>query len=380
MRHRDPVGETPRALGTTFRDMGPRWSHDGRRIAFLRVFDSGHVQVCVAPPTLDRVCALTMPEIVNPDAPPYTGRATAFSPDGVAWSADDTRIAFARGLWVEEPGAEPMPGASIWAVRLADGQVSALASPARVVDDSHYVLRYPAWSADGRTLAAVAQGKHDRTRVGFATVDGFEGATFGERFDSFALSDWPAWAPAGRRAAIAQGVLRGPHASRVATIRVLEPGSPVARRLCTVTADAYRRMCPADVSRHAGVTIQPYVAALAWDFGGASVLFSVTPDAMDLSRYSVWRVGTDRPDEPRRLTADGAAGYHAPRSLERGALGVLRYSGGSFQAVQIGPGGDDTVVASLRDDDFDWRPSGGAVAVAGDAQTDAARPGIRILP
>ncbi|MBM3495592.1 MAG: hypothetical protein FJX72_14910, partial [Armatimonadetes bacterium] len=335
VRGRVAPTEAARRLRGPFRDVAPCWSHDGSRIAFLRVWASGHVQLCVSPADLSRVCALTRPEVVNPDIPPCTGRAGGFGPDAVAWRPDDGAIAFGRGSWFLDADGRRMPGSGIWAFDLASGRTRPIAVHPHLYTDRLYTYRSPAWRSDGRQLVVVGHGALDRTRIALAQP----GGTVAERADAYDASDWPAWEIGGMRLAFAQGIQRELHSARVATIRVAEPGGKRAERILAVTPDVYRRLCPEDVERHPDTPIQPYVTGLRWAPGGKRILFSMTPHATDSSRFSLWSVATYGRADPVRVSPDAPSGYHAPHPFPSGLVGALRRKAGHIEAVLLTPDG-----------------------------------------
>src|SRR5437870_13551441 len=86
-----PPGEAART--GPYQDICPRWSHDGKWIAFLRSTPNRMLQLCVASADLKTVRKLLPPEVASPDRPFRSGRATYVTPETITWSPDDRFIA-----------------------------------------------------------------------------------------------------------------------------------------------------------------------------------------------------------------------------------------------------------------------------------------------
>src|SRR5687768_8317265 len=71
-----------------FKDVSPRWSPDGKRIAFLRVFGDRLTQLWVADSDLENPRAVSPVDSVRWARPPITGRVAPVAPDAPSWSPD----------------------------------------------------------------------------------------------------------------------------------------------------------------------------------------------------------------------------------------------------------------------------------------------------
>ena len=384
LRAPDPASHVVRAVSRTFRDVGPRWSHDGTRIAFLRLYDSGHVSLYAAPSDLSRVCMLTRPEVLNPDQPPSTGRSSFFAPDAPAWSPDDALLSFSRGARFTTATGDTLPGSAVWLFDLWAGRVQPLVIQPERCRRNGLTYRSASWSADGRLVAVVAQGPMDHASIIVTVRGSSRREVMLDQADASRDIDWPAWAPSGRRLAYAEGVMRGPHSARVAVLRVAEPGGSLARRLLTITPDAYARMCPEDVARHHRKAIQPYISGITWSRDGSEVMFSVTPDANDRSRYSIWRVRAGQAGQPRRLSPADGWGYMAPSCLAGDRVGAVRYRDGQCEAALLSLPHDDRPSPArrlfpLETDDLDFRADGNAIVISGGLSGDGGQTTLRVI-
>jgi hypothetical protein len=377
------ASQTPPVAGP-FRDIGPRWSHDGTKIAFLRQWTPGHLQLCVASADLAQLTVLTQPELVNPDIPVVTRRIGFCAPETPEWSPDDAQLTFPRAQQQSAFDEAILPGTDVWSYDLRTGRRRPLALHRIGDGESLQTYRSASWSADGSTVAFVGHGRIDRTRVALAVRTSRRLGDVRELGAATDRSDWPVWAPTGRRLAYAQGVLRGPYAARVAILRVIEPGGRAAFRAVTVTQERYARMCPDDWARHTRRAVQPYITGVRWEAHGRRLFFALTPDALDPERSSIWSVEAMPGATAVRVSPPGDYGYLAPVPLTDGSIGAARIRGSQVEAVLLvpvptGPCRVRTTVP-LPCDDWDWRPDGDAIAVAGPAMTDARRVGLRLLP
>jgi Tol biopolymer transport system component len=172
----DPDGTNTRRLTKPIEALppvGPRWSPDGRRIAFVGECGGGlEFHLC----------------IMNSDGTGITSVATqvAFVPP--AWSPDGTRLAFTRPAIADGQAVEgPV---SIWIIG-ADGT-----GEVTLVEDAER----PAWSPDGERIAFVS-GREGTTKIYLVNVDG-NGL---QRISDGPFDGSPAWSPDGNHIALTSG-------------------------------------------------------------------------------------------------------------------------------------------------------------------------------
>ncbi|WP_433237057.1 S9 family peptidase [Streptosporangium sp. CA-135522] len=148
-------GAEPRRLTGGPRDSSPRWSPDGRSLAFLRPVD-GKPQIHLLP--LD-------------GGEPRVLTAASLGAGAAVWSPDGTRIAYGA------PHGDPDPHAPVVADRLgykADGTgllrgltvhlsvVDVATGQTRQITSGDFHAGEPSWSPDGRRLAFAASMEPDR--------------------------------------------------------------------------------------------------------------------------------------------------------------------------------------------------------------------------
>ena len=117
------------------RDLCPRWSNDGRQIAFLRTASGRKYQLFTAHADLSEAVARLEPVLINPDRPFVSSRANYFAPQEIAWSPDNLRIAMPRVEWFHFDDGERIPGSGLYAIDLSAGKAEPLAAHPREYED-----------------------------------------------------------------------------------------------------------------------------------------------------------------------------------------------------------------------------------------------------
>jgi hypothetical protein len=348
------------------RDVGPRFSHDGKRIAFLRV-ESGRVTLNVAERELSVVRAVADAGQANPDVDLRTGAGLWTGREGPYWLPYDDGIAYPRCRWVKLPDGHRLPGTEIWKYDLSSGQSAPLIELMQARDEPDsplaYYVRTPSFRQDGQYFTAVAEAAYGRRWLVLRPLIAIGLATAQRLPDQYRDSDWPMWSPDGRLA-YAQGILRDMTADRVAVLRIMEPGGTYSCRRLTVTAASYRELCPRDVDQHPESPVDVHLTHIAWSRDSSKLLFCLTPDALDRQRYSVWSLPASGTEPPKRLSPDDGAGYTAPMAFADGTVGMIRVLGRAMQAIVLTSDGVTTHAINVPSDDLDWSPDGTEFVVA----------------
>lgn len=341
-------------------DCCPRWSPDGKHIAFLRVYEGGLFDICLTDAHLREVRTIAAHRQALHALWPRSRRSAFFGLQDIAWHPDGSRIAFSERLQQERPENETRLWLGLRFVRVSDGQVMPLVEPDAEEEEAPGQFRSPRWSPRGKRLAFVAEGRGGVCRIGMKAMADGPPEAHALRFDAFVDSDLPVWSPTGERLAFRQGILRALTSTPVETIRVLEPGGKEARVLWRTDPSEYRRAARIGDER---VSLQPRVLDLAWSPDGAHIAFSVAADAADIRTSTLWAVRTEESGSADRISPRDSAGYSAPAWQDPATVLAARW-GDALEAVQISLATRSVRrLCRLPSDDLDWSPYRRRVAV-----------------
>jgi Tol biopolymer transport system component len=363
-RERPGQAELPPGVTATpgvFREVCPRWSPDGSRIAFFRLTTDRHYQLHVATPDLKSKEPHLEPLLINPDRPLRCGRAFHMAPDDIAWSPDGKRIAFPRVEWFTFEDGERLPGTGLWVYDAAKRKATTLAIHPDDYELGFYFYRTPRWSPDGKRLAFIGESPEGGTSLMMRELSQASPVIERGRTDEYEDTDWPVWSPDGRRLAFRQGILRDTTTDAVETLRFLSPGGTEAGALVSIPPRDYDRW---ELKDDPFAIVQPRICSISWSPDGKRIAFLLTPSARDRSRHAIYVMGWK--GEARRVSPKDGRGYLCPFWLEGSQIGALRPTESGFEVVVLTYGGNAAlrVVAELPTDDFDWSPDRTSIVCA----------------
>ena len=348
------------AAAPPFLDCNPKWSHDGKRIAFLRATPDRKLQLFIVDGALKKARAQIQPEIVNPDRPYAPELRRYVSPDTISWSPDDRLIAYERSEWFDFDAKDRLPGTGLWALDVATRKSRPLAVHTRRYSGTLYYFRFPQWAPDGRRVAFVGEGVNGQRAIFTRNLD-FRDTQPRPRFDKFQDSDWPVWKPAqkekrketaretGNNAptlAYRQGIRRAPTTLTTDTLRFLQIGAATGAG----STEILRAALPASKRE------EPRIGHLAWSPDGTEIAFSQTPDAQDFTRCGVIVVGRD--GVARRVSPNDGRGYFAPVWIDGQTIGALATTKSAVCAVVVLnlKTGAARWIGEIAGADCDWSP------------------------
>ena len=335
----------PAAGSPAFVDCNPKWSSDGTRIAFLRATPDRKLQLFVIDGDLKKATPLIQPEIVNPDRPYASSLRRYASPDTLAWSPDDRWIAYERGESFAFGPDDTLPGTGLWMLDMTARKSVPLATHTRRYTGNLYYYRYPQWAPDGGRVAFVGEGLNGQRAILTRNFD-FSDPQARPRFDKFEDSDWPAWNPQDAdapRLAYRQGIRRAPTTPTTDTLRVMQIGADGKN------SKEWWRSEPT-------LTATPRIGHLAWSPDGKRIACSVTPDALDFTRYRV--AVLDGNHCAKFVSPDDGRGYFAPVWIDAQTIGALATAeNADFAVVALNlKTGTSRRMGTISTADCDWSP------------------------
>lgn len=297
-----------------FRDINPRWSHDGKSIAFLREAPDRTHQLCLTTPTLQQIERLLPPEIVSPDRDFGSSLVRYTSPNTIAFSPNDRLIVFPRVDWSAGNSGERVPGLGLWSYDRANKETKPLAvHPPRYRGGLIY-YRYPQWSPNGKYLSFVGEGIFGQRTLFLRSLLRLN------PIDTVALSpfsddcDWAIWETKRPTLTWRQSLRRSPSVPFTETLRRATPGGS-----SEAPVGEFWRRTPSDMKVS---PVHPHLSHLVWSPDGNWLAFALTPDPLDFDRYAIWILSRDG-EVARRISPEGTKGFLAPVWLGKERIGAI---------------------------------------------------------
>ncbi len=338
-------------LTRQFRDLSPRWSHDGKHIAFLRETADHRHQLFLADAQLKSVKSLLPPEAVSPDRDLGSSLDRLNSPQGLAFTAQDNAIAFPRADWVMGGSGERIPGQCIWLYERSKGQTKPLAvHPPRYRGRMLY-YHFPQWSPDGKYLSFVGEGLYGERSVFLRLLNRKNPLDYTSLPDQNFASDWAIWEPKRSALTWAQSVRRAPSVPFTQTLRRAFPGAPPQP-----DSGEFWRKAPDPQLLSSGT--RPFVSHLAWSPDGSHLAFAFTNKPTGKSNFEIWVMRHDG-KEARRLLNSPTESNFAPVWIGNSRVGGVSRDSKKANYVVLSwnlEGKDQRVHGEIETADCDWSP------------------------
>jgi|GEM_PF-3217033 len=388
------VADVPPDTPTTrnyARDVSPRWSHDGRRIAFLRSTEDRRMQLFVANTDLTEISPLLEPELLSPDRDLGSERDRFTAPNALAWSPDNHSLAFPRIDWFTFEDGERLPGAGIWSLDIRNGRVVPIAVHPPKYRSQFYTYRSPQWSPDSRYISYIGEGINGQRVLFVRTIAAQSSQEVPPRFDEYEDTDGAVWEPQASPPALVyrRKIRRGWQSPTTDTLRRMIPGSVESAdsgELTRITTpQLYRALTGNEPPRidakypAAYTQMAPRIGSVAISPDGQRILFAVSPAPLDNTKWqiAVYDRSTNR---VRFLTPKDTRGYFAPVWIDNRQFGALATNGGKFDVMLCRFSGETPVrLGTLESSDCDWSPDRSRVVSASRSDKGERKTSLKIL-
>lgn len=323
-------------------DIAPRWSHNGKRICFIRQYETGFMRLYVTDDALNRTTPLTPLFRLDNNRKFRPDYAQWMAREGPAWSANDRFIAYQKGGW-NEIDKKKIRCVNIYRVSLSGDLNTPLAIHGKDFKGTLTYYRSIVFSPDGRHFAFMGDGEQDESDVFLREFPITNPDDTIPLYDRYADTDFPSWSPHGNRLAYRQGILRNLTCNRMEELYTIPIGYAKFRRY----------VIPRKLPQR--------IVGIVWNPDGNSILLTLANDPLDVQTYSLWTVKLST-GKFKRISYNDGSGYFGCSYLTNDYIGALRYRNGNIEAVGINPQNRVTrEIASVTSPDVDWSSSAHAL-------------------
>ncbi|MCX6358228.1 MAG: hypothetical protein NT029_00325 [Armatimonadetes bacterium] len=351
--------------------LSPRWSPDGKRVAFLTAHGDA-LAVTVASADGAAIREVRPPERL---ADPFVCRPGTglCGPDAPAWLPDSQSLIVPQAAW----SSEVHPPSVVTGLALLDprGRLRRVAWSEPEARDRLPRSRTPTVSPDGRHVAFVSEGLDGLCAVTAVPLARATEEPPRPLSDPGLDSDWPSWSPRGGLLAYRRRVLKAAGAIPSETLRVVQPGGTVARTVVVLRDGAARG--GADAPSPDRCPKGARIGRSSWSPDTASIAFEVWPNETPAREAAVWLAPADGSRPPRRLSPPDGATYRLPALRPGGVVLALRSVAGRTAVVRFAPEWRPRAaraLVALPGSDADWSPDRSRLAVVREASQPGNRP------